>query len=100
MAMAGYGGDPAVAGVAVIAEIVVDALKVERERCLWVHPQIKRDQVIVGTLTNGGGAVVIVGDNVDAGDAGDTVMDGWAGSAGVVSVDHWEDGVAGAAMMG
>ena len=41
---------------------------------------------------------------MDAGDAADTVMDGWAGNAGaiagVMSVDHREDGVADAAVMG
>ena len=61
-------------------------------------------EVVVGTLMDGGGADVIVDDVVDAGDAADTVMDQWAGNAGpiagVMSVDHWEDGVAGAAMMG
>ena len=62
MVMAGYAvgvaGGPAVAVIDRWAEIVMGALKKERGRCLWVHPQTKREMV-VSTLMDGGGADVI-----------------------------------------
>ena len=59
-------GGPAVAVIDRWAEIVVGALKKERGRCLWVHPQTKREMV-VSTGMDGGEADVIVPDQEEMG---------------------------------